>query len=470
MVAKSRDEFPKTVASSLAKRASYICSNPDCRVYTSAPSDESADKFLYIGKAAHICAAAEGGPRYDNAMTSAERKMAQNGIFLCSNCADVIDKNGGLDFPVERLRRWKEDHDSWVSANLNKRGVGRGGVGGDADATDGATAIGGPGGESGPYGDGGRGGKAVATGRTSLARGGSGGRGGVGRGGDGMDTSLSLGDVVIGGDGGEAARPDGRGGRGGKSGAWLSGLDQGQRLPDGRFPGEGGRGPNSPSYDGKAATIRSLLREYYNEVPLETSHADKHSAVPFDWLNARLVQLGASWRVQIDDGEFEIIDAAVAPSEPYYKKLATRFGPEKVKCPEKIQKGIALVLCHRIDWKGEVPNRSVPRNLRHTLDSWAAPEFPFACDPFAAYCLLSGSGTIEISLSLLAPNDETLWEKRFLAAHWGETGTCEHTLTVAGLSIPQPGIYRWRLSHGTTVLLERSTVYRRREEKLVVAG
>jgi hypothetical protein len=33
-------------------------------------------------------------------MSSDERKSTSNGVFLCSNCAEMIDKNNGLDFPV----------------------------------------------------------------------------------------------------------------------------------------------------------------------------------------------------------------------------------------------------------------------------------------------------------------------------------------------------------------------------------
>ncbi len=120
-MAKSRDDFAKPVVDLLAKRAAFICSNPDCRALTVAPSEQDETKFLYIGKAAHICAAAQGGPRYDATISPEQRTSASNGIFLCSNCADMIDKNNGLDFPVDRLQDWKSDHNKWVAANLNKQ-------------------------------------------------------------------------------------------------------------------------------------------------------------------------------------------------------------------------------------------------------------------------------------------------------------------------------------------------------------
>jgi len=119
-MAKGRDDFDKLVADTLMKRAAFICSNPDCKRQTIAPSRIDSRKFIYIGKAAHIAAAAEGGPRFEKSMSSEERKSIDNGIFLCSNCADMIDKNNGIDFSVELLHDWKITHDSRVGSNLNK--------------------------------------------------------------------------------------------------------------------------------------------------------------------------------------------------------------------------------------------------------------------------------------------------------------------------------------------------------------
>ncbi|MBW8010476.1 MAG: hypothetical protein FVQ83_04425 [Chloroflexi bacterium] len=117
----NRDDFRKPDIDALAKRAAYICSNPDCRKLTIAPSGKTDSEFIFIGNAAHITAAATGGPRFDAGLTSEQRSSIGNGIFLCRNCATMIDKNGGSDYPVDLLLKWKKDHDSWVSVNLNKR-------------------------------------------------------------------------------------------------------------------------------------------------------------------------------------------------------------------------------------------------------------------------------------------------------------------------------------------------------------
>ena len=54
-------------------------------------------------------------------MSAESRADIANAIFLCSNCADMIDKNAGADFPIPRLREWKNQHEEWVRDNLNRR-------------------------------------------------------------------------------------------------------------------------------------------------------------------------------------------------------------------------------------------------------------------------------------------------------------------------------------------------------------
>ena len=87
-----RDNFLKSTTRILAERVGYRCSNPNCRAYTVGPN-EKENKSTSIGEAAHICAAAVGGPRYDESMTSVQRSDISNGLWLCSNCSDLIDKD-----------------------------------------------------------------------------------------------------------------------------------------------------------------------------------------------------------------------------------------------------------------------------------------------------------------------------------------------------------------------------------------
>ncbi len=119
-MSSNRQNFSPDTIKTLQMRAAFICSNPDCRSLTIAPS-ENANEYVYIGIAAHIVAASEGGPRYDFSMTSEQRKDISNAIFLCASCATMIDKNDGKDFSVEQIKKWKEEHESWLRSNLNKK-------------------------------------------------------------------------------------------------------------------------------------------------------------------------------------------------------------------------------------------------------------------------------------------------------------------------------------------------------------
>lgn len=102
----SRDDFPNRVKDNLARRAGFLCSNPDCRKLT-VGSNKDGNKATLIGIAAHITAASEGGPRYDNSITNEERSSIDNGIWLCSNCASLIDRDPHI-YNDELLRRWKQ--------------------------------------------------------------------------------------------------------------------------------------------------------------------------------------------------------------------------------------------------------------------------------------------------------------------------------------------------------------------------
>lgn len=83
-----RDDFSARIKERLAKRVGYHCSN--CWKQTVGPGG-GADGISLIGVAAHICAAAPGGPRYDEKMSAEERSSIDNGIWLCQNCAHLID-------------------------------------------------------------------------------------------------------------------------------------------------------------------------------------------------------------------------------------------------------------------------------------------------------------------------------------------------------------------------------------------
>jgi hypothetical protein len=121
-----RWNFSPTTIKKIQQRAAFICSNPECRLMTVGPSIKDDDLVQYAGKVAHILPASMGGPREIPGTTPNQRQNMTNAIFLCSSCADIIDKNNGIDHPITLLQRWKKEHIIWVSEHLNKQLVSKG--------------------------------------------------------------------------------------------------------------------------------------------------------------------------------------------------------------------------------------------------------------------------------------------------------------------------------------------------------
>lgn len=120
---KREDDFKHDVIQKIAERAGYVCSSPKCRRLTIGPDNLQANKSIKTGVAAHICAASPGGPRYDMSQTPSERQSISNALWLCATCSVLIDKNQGLDYPADHLKKWKKDHEALIKECLegNKR-------------------------------------------------------------------------------------------------------------------------------------------------------------------------------------------------------------------------------------------------------------------------------------------------------------------------------------------------------------
>lgn len=73
--------------------------------------------LYYLPAGAHIAAAASGGPRYDASMTAEERSSATNGMWLCSNCHDTIDRDS-VTYPTPALKKMKKDAEDRVRKEL----------------------------------------------------------------------------------------------------------------------------------------------------------------------------------------------------------------------------------------------------------------------------------------------------------------------------------------------------------------
>lgn len=102
----ARDDFTEKDKAQLARQVGYLCSFPSCRVAT-VGSTRDGKGVISIGTAAHICAASPGGPRYDEQMTTAERRSPDNGIWMCRDHGKAIDSDEKA-FPAALLRQWKQ--------------------------------------------------------------------------------------------------------------------------------------------------------------------------------------------------------------------------------------------------------------------------------------------------------------------------------------------------------------------------
>jgi hypothetical protein len=102
-----KDKFAQRTKDQLAKRVGYRCSNPNCRQLTSGPK-AATNESVNVGHAAHITAASPDWTRYDVSLTSEQRKSFENGIWLCSKCATLIDIDKDAKYyTCDLLYGWK---------------------------------------------------------------------------------------------------------------------------------------------------------------------------------------------------------------------------------------------------------------------------------------------------------------------------------------------------------------------------
>lgn len=112
-----RDNFTDETKRRAAGRVAYRCSFPGCSNATIGASAKGSNEISSIGVAAHICAAAPGGPRYDKNMTAEKRKSVENCIWMCQTHAKLIDTDEKT-YTVELLKQWKTDAEAAASAAL----------------------------------------------------------------------------------------------------------------------------------------------------------------------------------------------------------------------------------------------------------------------------------------------------------------------------------------------------------------
>jgi hypothetical protein len=84
------------------------CAFPDCG---QALVERIATQWVTQGEIAHVHAHSEGGPRFDEALTVAERDSYENTVLLCRRHHRLVDADA-VAFPAELLKSWKRDHEA----------------------------------------------------------------------------------------------------------------------------------------------------------------------------------------------------------------------------------------------------------------------------------------------------------------------------------------------------------------------
>jgi len=82
------------------------CQNPECSCLLFL---EVGSEQFHIAEIAHICAAAENGPRSSKVLTPEQRGAYENLILLCPKCHTIVDK-AASSYPDQLVQNWKWLH------------------------------------------------------------------------------------------------------------------------------------------------------------------------------------------------------------------------------------------------------------------------------------------------------------------------------------------------------------------------
>jgi hypothetical protein len=115
------DDFSSDLIRRLRERVAHRCSNPDCRVITTAAGAGEIG-VNSIGQAAHIHAASRGAARYKASMSSAQRKAIDNAIWLCASCHAKVDRDEAT-YTALRLKEWKLSAEDAARSELGQRPI-----------------------------------------------------------------------------------------------------------------------------------------------------------------------------------------------------------------------------------------------------------------------------------------------------------------------------------------------------------
>lgn len=112
-----RENFPAAVKDTIAGRAGYRCTLPECDKVTIGPGATSGETAS-VGVACHIYSASPNGPRGQGGLSSAQLKSAENGFWACANHSKLVDTNDGRRYPAGVLLGWRELHEARIHREM----------------------------------------------------------------------------------------------------------------------------------------------------------------------------------------------------------------------------------------------------------------------------------------------------------------------------------------------------------------
>lgn len=107
-MSNNRQNFSYLTRWQLAMSVNFRCARPGCGLVTHFYDPAKGETINIQGQAAHIHAASPNGPRHEPGLTAEQIKSFSNGVWLCANCATLIDRLP-VEHPSELLQLWHAD-------------------------------------------------------------------------------------------------------------------------------------------------------------------------------------------------------------------------------------------------------------------------------------------------------------------------------------------------------------------------
>src|SRR3989338_2807914 len=112
------DNIPQKDLKILCTRSGNRCAMPECRKVL-VVNAKDGDKESLVAQMAHIKGEKPTSPRYDSAMTDAQRNSYENLILVCNNCHKMIDDQWNT-YTVQKLNAIKKSHENWIVISTEK--------------------------------------------------------------------------------------------------------------------------------------------------------------------------------------------------------------------------------------------------------------------------------------------------------------------------------------------------------------